>query len=291
MLKRIARAAALAAALVWPLQAVADNLPTYKDSAGFTRDAIGVVAVNPSTGNSVGAGLSESDFDSKTGSLTETAPATDTASSGLNGRLQRIAQRITSFIALLPASLGQKAMSASLAVAIASDQSAVAVTPAATENHIGEVGNNQKAISVAQTVTASSAYSIGNAVGGWITFANAARVSAGSGLIQSVVVASKSAQTTQMDLLIFNSDVTGTSTCTDKNAVAIATTDMANAIGVAHITDWTSGGTPSVGQAQNLAMPFALASGTSLYGCLVTRATPTFAATTDITIVLRDIRN
>lgn len=40
------------------------------------------------------------------GGLTETAPATDTASSGLNGRLQRIAQRITSLIALLPTALG-----------------------------------------------------------------------------------------------------------------------------------------------------------------------------------------
>lgn len=49
--------------------------------------------------------LSESDFDTKIGSLTETAPASDTASSGLNGRLQRIAQRITSLISLLPAAL------------------------------------------------------------------------------------------------------------------------------------------------------------------------------------------
>jgi hypothetical protein len=40
------------------------------------------------------------------GPLTEAAPASDTASSGLNGRLQRIAQRITSTIALLPAALG-----------------------------------------------------------------------------------------------------------------------------------------------------------------------------------------
>ena len=39
------------------------------------------------------------------GGVTETAPATDTASSGLNGRLQRIAQRLTSLIALLPAAL------------------------------------------------------------------------------------------------------------------------------------------------------------------------------------------
>lgn len=47
------------------------------------------------------------------GAVNETAPATDTASSGLNGRLQRIAQRITSFIALLPASVGAKLASAS----------------------------------------------------------------------------------------------------------------------------------------------------------------------------------
>jgi hypothetical protein len=40
------------------------------------------------------------------GGVTEAAPATDTASSGLNGRLQRIAQRISSLIALLPAALG-----------------------------------------------------------------------------------------------------------------------------------------------------------------------------------------
>lgn len=36
------------------------------------------------------------------GGVTETAPASDTASSGLNGRLQRIAQRLTSLIALIP---------------------------------------------------------------------------------------------------------------------------------------------------------------------------------------------
>lgn len=64
------------------------------------------------------------------GAVTETAPASDTASSGLNGRLQRIAQRITSLIALVPASLGQKAMSASFAVVVASDQNAIPVNRA-----------------------------------------------------------------------------------------------------------------------------------------------------------------
>ena len=40
------------------------------------------------------------------GIITETAPAGDTASSGLNGRLQRIAQRISSLIGLFPNALG-----------------------------------------------------------------------------------------------------------------------------------------------------------------------------------------
>ncbi len=56
------------------------------------------------------------------GAVGETAPASDTASSGINGRLQRIAQRITSLIALLPSSIGQKTKVGSLSVALASDQ-------------------------------------------------------------------------------------------------------------------------------------------------------------------------
>ena len=67
------------------------------------------------------------------GAVNETAPGTDTASSGLNGRLQRIAQRLTSLIALLPASLGQKASAASLAVVVASDQSAIPVSGPLTD--------------------------------------------------------------------------------------------------------------------------------------------------------------
>jgi len=58
------------------------------------------------TESTLGGVLTQTDFDTKVGSLTETAPTTDTASSGLNGRLQRIAQRITSLIALLPTALG-----------------------------------------------------------------------------------------------------------------------------------------------------------------------------------------
>ena len=59
------------------------------------------------------------------GPSSSTPPANDTDTSALNGRLIRIAQRITSLIALLPTSLGQKTMANSLAVTIASDQSSI----------------------------------------------------------------------------------------------------------------------------------------------------------------------
>lgn len=63
------------------------------------------------------------------GAVTETAPATDTASSGLNGRLQRIAQRLTSLIALLPSSIGRKATAGSLSVTLASDEDLLSRIP------------------------------------------------------------------------------------------------------------------------------------------------------------------
>jgi hypothetical protein len=64
------------------------------------------------------------------GAVTETAPANDTASSGLNGRLQRLAQRITSLIALFPSSIGRKANADSLSVTLSSDHAAVPVSHA-----------------------------------------------------------------------------------------------------------------------------------------------------------------
>lgn len=66
---------------------------TLDIGSGVERQVVTISPRDLSSGDSLGA-------------LTETAPATDTASSGLNGRLQRIAQRITSLIALLPAALG-----------------------------------------------------------------------------------------------------------------------------------------------------------------------------------------
>lgn len=65
--------------------------------------AIQQAALTPPTNTGY---ATDTNITTQTGALTEAAPATDTASSGLNGRLQRMAQRITSLIAQLPAALG-----------------------------------------------------------------------------------------------------------------------------------------------------------------------------------------
>jgi hypothetical protein len=72
--------------------------------------------------------LSESDFDTKVGALNESAPASDTASSGLNGRLQRIAQRLTSLLAVFPTTIdtnGGSKSASTLRVVLATDQPAL----------------------------------------------------------------------------------------------------------------------------------------------------------------------
>lgn len=100
---------------------------------------------------------SDDDLQGKVGIVTETAPASDTASSGLNGRLQRVAQRLTSLIALLPASLGAKTASASLAVTVASDDVLVpqlgAVTETAPASDTASSGLNGRLQRIAQRLT------------------------------------------------------------------------------------------------------------------------------------------
>lgn len=90
-----------------------------------------------------------------TGPVTETAPATDTASSGLNGRLQRIAQRTTSLIALLPSSVGRKSMAGSLSVTNADDDALLgSVTETAPATDTASSGLNGRLQRIAQRLTA-----------------------------------------------------------------------------------------------------------------------------------------
>jgi hypothetical protein len=147
-----------------------------------------------------------------------------------------------------------------------------------------------KQVNVTQTPTCSTspAYTAGDAIGGLLTFANAARVSAGSGTIQAVVVLCKTpALVPALELVLFNQTFTAIA---DNAAFNPSDGDMANCIGIIPITNWSDFSLNSIATRYGLAFPFLL-TGTSLFGQLVTRSAITLVSTTDLVIGLEIIQD
>lgn len=106
------------------------QLVTLPDAGGGTVTISGPLGRSADAA-SVSAALSTEDV-ALVGPLTETAPVSDTASSGLNGRLQRIAQRLTSLIAVF-----------------SSDANGTVVQPALTANqwtYVANISNSTTAV-------------------------------------------------------------------------------------------------------------------------------------------------
>jgi hypothetical protein len=111
-----------------------EEFPTPSAGGGTTSDA---TAANQVTTND------------RIGPPNETPPTTDTASSALNGRLQRLAQRLTSLIGLFPASLGPKTAAASFSVTPATDALYTTVDRGSGSIATGQVQvNNTAAVQV-----------------------------------------------------------------------------------------------------------------------------------------------
>lgn len=181
--------------------------------------------------------LTEADFDTKIGDLTETAPVTDTASSGLNGRLQRIAQRLTSLIALFPATIGQKLKAGSLSVTMASDQESM---PAYLTANATGGASTFHLVSAATTNATNIKASPGKILG--ITVANttnkerkvafhntAGTPTAGTGVVRALFLQGDTTLTIQYPAGIDFSTGIAITTVTgiaDANATAVAANDL-----------------------------------------------------------------
>ena len=143
--------------------------PTYTNGqrGDLQLNASGQLII-ASTNSDPATGTNQTTGKTRIGDLTETAPVSDTASSGLNGRLQRIAQRLTSLIGLLPAALGQGTMAQSLRVVLPSDQAAIpasqsgtwTVQPGNTANTTPWLMKTQRATTPTQSSVAGSASSV-----------------------------------------------------------------------------------------------------------------------------------
>jgi hypothetical protein len=128
--------------------------------------------------------------------------------------------------------------------------------------------------------TTVGAYTAGQEVGGLMTFPIGG---AGSGLLESIRVTSKSVQTTSLKLYIFDTNPTN-STWSDKTTPAINAADVSFLRGVFSLSSPDSGlGTHTIWNLEGIACSFI---GASLYGVLVCVGTPTFASASDITVKL-----
>lgn len=167
-----------------------------------------------------------------TGAITETAPATDTASSGLNGRLQRIAQRLTSLIALLPASLGAKTGAASLSVTMATDDIVPLVAAAGIITASTDI--TRPADTTAYSANDALSNSTSAPTAGGFTLTGVARASGKSSIITDVVVTSSNpGGLLSGEVWIFDSSVTAIN---DNAAFAISDAEIKTLVGVVPFT-------------------------------------------------------
>lgn len=165
------------------------------------------------------------------------------------------------------------------------------------EAQLGMTGQNTFT-QVAAPATTVANYAAGNSIGGKITLANMARVSAAigsggtGGRIQSVLLTYVSALSAiNNDVVFFKADPTA-STCTNNAAFVLAAADMDKVVGVARVIDTVPGGTgASVAQIHDAGIRYAIASGTTLYACVVARTATNVGSTTDLKLAVTTERN
>jgi hypothetical protein len=147
----------------------------------------------------------------------------------------------------------------------------------------GEITARSNSITISQTPTITAgAYSAGDAVGGLLTFAGAARVAGDGGVIKHVLIQDNAGQDVELELWLFNATFTAMA---DNAPWAPSTADLLNKVAIISTADgdWFAAGTPSVARVE-CSQAYHCEGGTSLFGQLVTRGTPTFAATDDVSV-------
>jgi hypothetical protein len=146
----------------------------------------------------------------------------------------------------------------------------------------GGIGVTSHGATLTQTPTITAgAYTAGDAVGGLLTFTNAARIAAGGGVIKDVVIIDDAGQDAELELWLFDQTFTAIA---DNAAWAPSEADLENVIAVISTADgsYFAAGTPSVCPVEVARRYDCI--GTDLFGQLVTRGTPTYVATDDLTV-------
>ena len=142
-------------------------------------------------------------------------------------------------------------------------------------------------IVLSTTISAAGIYAAGDALGGLLTFANAARVAGGGGTITKIVILDEDQELAPIDVVFFNVTFGATA---DNFPFDPSDADLANCIGYVDVaaTDYANFADNSMAaKTSGLRMPFdydLVTAGTSLFAQMVVRSTPTYTAVDDITI-------
>lgn len=225
------------------------------------KDASGSTLYMDGAGTGADSGNAITPNSTILGAINETAPATDTASAGLNGRLQRVAQRLSSLIALVPTALTgsgnfRVAVQESVAVPVTDNGGSLTVDGTITANqggtwnigtiasalpageaHIGEVGGRLLRVSAEFTRPAdTTAYTAGDVVSDstsastLITLSNAVRVNAGSGyIVRASLTTDRKSITPRFRVHLFNA--TGATVSADNAAYREVYADASRRLG------------------------------------------------------------
>lgn len=143
----------------------------------------------------------------------------------------------------------------------------------------------RKVVTATPSVDKTNAYANGDLVGGKLEFSDAGRHSVRSGKVVAVTVVDDGKQAANLDVLFFEADPTNT-TFSDNDAFDPADADLQNAVGFVQITNYSQLNDNAVGFNQSLCVPFLLDTGSTLYGAIVSRGTPTYTAKDDLTVRL-----
>lgn len=143
------------------------------------------------------------------------------------------------------------------------------------------VSTKTKVVESTPTIS-TSIYASGDQVGGAISFSNAAASRVFTGVISSVTIIDQDKEGADFDVVFFDTSFTSSG---DNNAFNPSDANNLNVICVVNLTTDASFSTNGISYATNVNCPFDLGEGnTTLYAALVVRGTPTYTATSDLTL-------
>jgi len=127
-------------------------------------------------------------------------------------------------------------------------------------------------------------YASGDSIGGLITLTNAAYALTGSGFISYITIADKDREGADIDVVFFTSNPSAT-TFTNNAALTINDADLVKIACVVNVTTDAIFVDNGVSYVSSANCPFDLGyNNTTLYAALVSRGTPTYTSTSDLTL-------